>query len=488
MDRTDELAAVIRRGGWAVIAALVVVASIVGSHPSSAALATALPASKVDWPTYGDSVMRTGQSTAETVLSPTTVGSITQKWTYTMSAVVNTSPVEATGVATAIGAQDLVFVGDEHGKFVALNAQTGALVWSRTLGDVATTCNMTPDKIFGITAAAAIDRPTNRIYVASGSGKLYALDLGTGARVTGWPVTLTTNPSHEHVWGGLTVQGVDVYAEIGGMCDIAPYRGRIIEVATTATPAIAATFYVVSKTKPYGGAIWGWGGASLDPVAGAMFIATGNALATPNNVGYAEAIVRLTTSLGLVSFNKPTLNAGKDLDFGSTPVLFQATGCPTQLAAENKDGELFIYDRDTIASGPVQRIQAAPASGGRFIGLPAWSDATHELYVALTTNNPPYTHGMLALTESAPGCTLTQSWNTAIGTTNTYDSPPTVANGVVYFGNGAGNIVYAMNATTGAALWNSGTTISGGAFAAPIVVNGMLYVPSWDDKVHAYGP
>src|SRR5450755_3613680 len=121
-------------------AAVLMVPAAVGSL-SSVALGNRLAASRADWPTYGDSVLRTGQNTAETVLTPTTVGSMTQKWTYTMSAVVNTSPVEASGVATATGAQDLVFLGDEHGKFVALNAQTGALVWSRTLGDVTTTCN-----------------------------------------------------------------------------------------------------------------------------------------------------------------------------------------------------------------------------------------------------------------------------------------------------------------------------------------------------------
>jgi outer membrane protein assembly factor BamB len=467
-------------------AAAVVIVPVLMS-PSSAAHGVRPLSASVDWPTYGDSVLRTGQNTSETVLSPTSVSTITQKWTYAMTAVVNTSPVEAAGVTTATGTQDLLYVGDEHGKFVALNAQTGALVWSRALGKVTTTCNMTPDKIFGVTGAAAIDRSTNRIYIAGGTGKLYALDLGTGATITGWPVTLTTNPAHEHVWGGLTVNGGDVYAELGGLCDIAPYRGRIIEVGA-ATHAIAATFYVVSPTKPYGGAIWGWGGASLDPVAGAVYLATGNALATPNNAGNAEAIVRLDTLLNLVASNKPTLNAGKDLDFGSTPVLFQATGCPAQLAAQNKDGELFIYYRDTITAGPAQRIQATPSAGGRFIGLPAWSDATQELYVALTTNNPPFSHGMLALSESAPGCTLTTSWNTPVGATNTYDSPPTVADGVVYFGNGAGNAVYAMDATTGANLWSSGATIGGGVFAAPIVVNGMLYVPSWDDKVHAYGP
>jgi hypothetical protein len=243
----------------------------------------------------------------------------------------------------------------------------------------------------------------------------------------------------------------------------------------------------VSPTTPLGGAIWGWGGASLDPTAGAIYVATGNAFATPPNYGYAESIVRLTTSLTEVAANGPTLNTGKDLDFGSTPVLFQATGCPTQLAAENKDGELFIYDRDTIDTGPAQRIQVTPSAGGRFIGLPAWSDATQTLYVALTTNSTSFQHGMLALTESAPTCTLSLSWNTKIGAMNTYDSPPTVADGVVYDGNGSGKKTYAFDATTGVKLWGTGKSITGGVFAAPIVVNGMLYVVSWDDRLHAFG-
>jgi hypothetical protein len=430
--------------------------------------------------------MRTGQNIDETTLNATTVKSLKQEWTYSMAAVINTSPVEASGVATAAGSQNVVYVGDEHGNVAALNAQTGALIWTENIGATTTTCNMTPDDIFGVTGAPAIDRVTNRIYAAGGNGKLYAMDLGTGAIASGWPVTLTTIPATEQVWGALTVFGTDVYAEIGGICDIKPYRGRIIEVDATMAK-IVTSFYTVSPTTPLGGAIWGWGGASLDPTAGAIYVATGNAFATPPNYGYAESIVRLTTSLTEVAANGPTLNTGKDLDFGSTPVLFQATGCPTQLAAENKDGELFIYDRDTIDTGPAQRIQVTPSAGGRFIGLPAWSDATQTLYVALTTNSTSFQHGMLALTESAPTCTLSLSWNTKIGAMNTYDSPPTVADGVVYDGNGSGKKTYAFDATTGVKLWGTGKSITGGVFAAPIVVNGMLYVVSWDDRLHAYG-
>jgi outer membrane protein assembly factor BamB len=469
------------------VTAGLVFAAYASWSPPSFANGLALQTTGVDWPTFGDSVMRTGQNTDEQTLGAATVGSIKQKWAYTMSAVVSTSAVEASGVTTALGTQDLVFVGDEHGKFVALNAETGAKVWARNLGSVTTTCNDTPDFIFGITGSPAIDRSTNRIYVVGGNGNLYALNLGTGSLAAGWPVSLTADPIHEHVWGAITASGGKVYAEIGGLCDITPYHGRVIQVDVT-TRAISATFYVTSPTKPYGGAIWGWGGASLDPTANALYVATGNALATPQNFGYAEAIVRLDTSLNVVSADHPILNAGKDLDFGSTPVLFQATGCPAQLAAQNKDGELFIYNRDDISSGPAQRIQVTPSAGGRFIGLPAWSDASQELYVALTTNSTAYSHGMLALSESAPSCTLTKTWNTINGQTGTYDSPPTVANGVVYDGNGAGNRVFAFDATTGARLWGSGLTISGPVFAAPIVVNRMLYVSSWDHKLHAYGP
>ena len=185
--------------------------------------------------------------------------------------------------------------------------------------------------------------------------------------------------------------------------------------------------------------------------------------------------------------DKPALSAGKDLDFGSTPVLFQVSGCPPQLAVQNKDGVLYLYDRDTIGSGPVQTIQVIPSTGLPFVGVPAWSDATQLLYVSLTVDSTTYKHGMLAFSETAPSCTLTKSWNTVNGKASTNDTPPTEAGGVVYNGNGKSDKIYAYNATTGAVLWNSGTAIKGPAFSPPIVVNGMVYVGAWDDVLHAFG-
>ncbi|MFZ0318311.1 MAG: PQQ-binding-like beta-propeller repeat protein [Candidatus Sulfotelmatobacter sp.] len=62
------------------------------------------------------------------------------------------------------------------------------------------------------------------------------------------------------------------------------------------------------------------------------------------------------------------------------------------------------------------------------------------------------------------------------------DSSPAVANGVVYVGSGDGNI-YALNANTGAKLWNY--TTGGPVDSSPAVANGVVYVGSADSNIYA---
>jgi PGF-CTERM protein len=55
---------------------------------------------------------------------------------------------------------------------------------------------------------------------------------------------------------------------------------------------------------------------------------------------------------------------------------------------------------------------------------------------------------------------------------------------VVYVGSEDYN-VYALNATTGAKLWNY--TTGGGVFSSPAVANGTVYVGGVDGNVYAIG-
>jgi outer membrane protein assembly factor BamB len=81
---------------------------------------------------------------------------------------------------------------------------------------------------------------------------------------------------------------------------------------------------------------------------------------------------------------------------------------------------------------------------------------------------------------------LEQRW--AAGTGGAVRSSPAVANGVVYVGSDDER-VYALNATTGAVEWATGTGLLGNpggvVRSSPAVANGVVYVGSDDDNVYA---
>jgi outer membrane protein assembly factor BamB len=238
-----------------------------------------------------------------------------------------------------------------------------------------------------------------------------------------------------------------------------------------------------------GGGIWGPGGVSVDPANGHVFAATGNALTSPENYRYSDALVELTSSLSFVGKASPTL-VGGDVDFGATPILFQPTGCPSKLvAAKNKSGVLIVNAEGNLHGGFHQRLQIADVNDYQFNGIPAWDPATNMLYIGNSSDSSQghYFHGMVAL-KAAANCTLSLAWQQTVGPNPSSVSPPTIANGVVYYGDGYGDTEYAFDAATGKRLWNSGATIAGGLYAAPTVINGKLFVGAWDNKLYAFGP
>src|SRR4051812_18503400 len=405
------------------------------------------------WLTYGYDVQRTGDDAAETTLGPANAPSLHPVWTHRLDAVSNTQPIVVEDVPTAGAPRDLVYVGSEHGTLDAVDAGTGALVWSRDLGSLDTRCEDMPDTVFGVTGAPVADPLTGRLYAVGASGLMYALDLATGVTLPGWPVAVTDHPTHEHVWTGLNLVGGTVYAGIASYCDFRPYHGRLVAV-DTATAAISATFFTLGREGRSGGAIWGWGGASVDPGAAAVYVSTGNSFQPTQFVPFAEDVVRLAEpGLAVVAAHHPSL-VGKDVDFGSTPTLYQAPGCPPQLAIENKSGVLFVYDRDAIDAGPVARLQLADVEGDEFVGMPAWSAATGDLYVSNSSDSSsgPYRHGMVALHVGAD-CQPALAWQTTAGPRESVVSTPSVANGVVYYGDGTGGHLRAFDAVTGEQLW-----------------------------------
>ncbi len=489
---------------WMVFAMLVLASLLLswsagGGQTARAATTSVKSDVPVDWGTWGFGLARSGYNPFERDLTTTTVAGLQQRWTFDLHAVVDTQPIVASNLSVLVGTSrrvisptkqvvvrtfqqlgNVVFVGSEHGRFFAVNAATGQQIWARSLGDSGTGCQQTPDSRWGITGAPALDRTTGTVYVAAGNGLVYALDMATGENRPGWPVRITSDPRHEHVWGALAASHDDLYVPLAGLCDALPYHGRLVKISERAH-RVVRNWFVVPPSRQ-GGSIWGWGGVSIDQNAGQIFAATGNSKTLPESSGFAEHVVRLGMDLGVQQSNYPGLT-GSDVDFGSTPMLYQAPGCRPQLTVMNKSGELFVYNRNSISAGPLQTMVVA--SPHQFIGVTAYDPVTNMVYVANPANRGDFTHGLVAFQVNS-SCRLTRAWQQEAGLDQLPTSTPTVAGDVVYYGDGPGNRVHAFNAATGAPLWDSGNSIQGAVFAAPTVVNGWLFAASRDGRLHAY--
>jgi outer membrane protein assembly factor BamB len=447
------------------------------------------------WTTFGYNSQRTGYNPTEATLSPQTVPQMALHWSVDLGAPILTQPILYNG---------LVFVGTLSGSFVALNALTGATVWAIQTPTTTTACQdfYVSNGTVGVINTPTIDRTANRIFFVAGDGTLHALDVATGQELPGYPLQIL-DPANAApqtvVWSSPTLLQSplgavsQLYITTASTCDILPFHGQVISVATN-TATVANRWFTNGADGPSGGGIWGWGGLSLEPNLSALYGASGNALPDPEDFPNSDAVIELNPQLQLVAANAPTLGVGTDRDFGATPVVYQTPGCPPRIAAMNKTGVLFVYDRSSIGNGPTQAIQISNplVSHGHFVGLPAFDPVLNQLYLGSTDDAVagPYQHGLIALGVQAD-CSLGLAWQQQVGIPAQlpYDPviPPVVANGVVYYATGIASQVYAFNTATGATLWSSGALLQAGIYAPPMVAGGQLIVGGLDNKLYAFG-
>jgi outer membrane protein assembly factor BamB len=476
------------------IACALATGAAVASVPAGPAKAAAKRASPISWTTEGFHATRTGYNGREATIGRANAHHIHELWSANLGAVMIAQPVEAAEVTVDGALRSILYEGTEHGTFYAIQASTGRVIWERDLGSQATRCFDMPDGVFGIGGAGAISFTSKHagvVYVAGGDGAVHALDLATGAERPGWPVQDVFNPVNEAVYGGLNLFDGRLYVPVASHCSYGPYNGGVAEIGV-ARHAILNRFYPAGPPSGgvSGGSVWGPGGVSIDPSNQDVLAATGNALRRPYNYRYSEAVVEFSRSLAVRSSVKPHLGDHADEDFGSTPVLFRPAGCPVTLAAaENKTGALFVYSVGSkLGARYSQRLQMGDYPRAGFKGDPAWDPVTNTLYVANTSDSSsgPFKHGLVALKANG-NCRLSLAWQRTRGLTKSIGlPPPTIANGVVYYGDGAGNTEHAFNAATGRELWHS-SAIRGSVYAPATVVNGRVFVPAWDGKLYAFG-
>jgi outer membrane protein assembly factor BamB len=449
-----------------------------GLAVSAALILPAVASSAADWATYGSSISRSGFNSSEKTLTTRNVRSLKQRWSAPVGGLIDTQPVVASGVQ--VGRRrtrtDIVYVGNESGRFEAVNAANGHVIWRRNLGAVHASCADLPS--YGVTGTPQIDRRRHSVFVVS-KGKASELDLATGRTKHKWVITGV--PQREHNWSALTLSHGILYVALAGICDQEPYRGRIV-ATNVRTRKRVANWQVTRTGGRFGGGIWSFGGVSAD-ARGNIYTATGDSSGANQHLGYAEHVVRLTPHLHVHSSDYPGVK-GQDADFGATPVLYRAPGCPPQLAVGNKHGLFFVYDRGRIGHGPVQKIHLGGSKdGGRaLLGTAAYWPQGRMLYVSNPLRHGRYVPGIVAFRVTGH-CRLARAWN-ARGPKK-LTSSPTVANGVVYYGTGRSSKVVALDARTGKHL--KALSVHGAIFNAPSVLGGIVYAGSWHGRLYAFG-
>jgi hypothetical protein len=323
------------------------------------------------------------------------------------------------------------------------------------------------------------------IFVGGGNARFYSLS-GKNGRVA-WSTALGTSPRY-FIWSSPAVYNGSVYIGNASFDDCPLVQGQLVQLSAS-TGRIQQVFNVIPSTcgGETGGGVWG--SPTIDEAAGTVYFATGNPPARSSCSQYTEAVIEVKASdLSLVGSYQVRGSDNADLDFGSTPTLFQAAikGTNTNMVGVvNKDGTFYAFQRDALSNGTVWRAKVGnggdcPQCGSGNISPAAWDG--QNLYVASgnTSVNNASCQGSLRKLDPATGNFI---WQTCLP-----DGPVlgavTAANGVAYVGEGShfvaigtssGNILFDYD--TGADIWGAAS-----------ISNGVVYVGNQGGALYAFGP
>jgi outer membrane protein assembly factor BamB len=333
------------------------------------AMLAAIAAGGPDWPSYQLDNGRSGYNSAETTINPTSAKNLKLHWTHTAAGAISTEPVEA---------NNLVYWGSWDGYEHATDHNNNK-VWTANLGTTTdTSCN--PVKVgVASTATVATVNGTSMLFVGGGNAHFYALNAKTGAII--WSITLGSSPAN-FIWSSPLYYNGSVYVGLASFGDCPLVQGQM-EKINASNGALQYSWHVVKSGCTGGGVS---GSPTIDTATGDLFFATGNPGSCSSTELNVPAIIRINSSnmAFIDSWTVPKSQQIVDSDFVNTPTLFQNGGTP-MVGASNKNGKFYALNRSNLGAGPPWTYQVAnsgdcPQCGGGSISPAAWDGST--LYVA----------------------------------------------------------------------------------------------------------
>ncbi len=461
----------------------------------------------------------------ETILNNENVSGLTVKWQFTTQNDVSATPsVNATA--------GYVYFPDWSGNLYKLNAETGAVIWTRNMTDYGFSpgvMSRTTPTLNGTMVIIGASVPIGGV-TASGA-YLLALNAKDGDLL--WKTSLDSNinavsTASPIVYDGVAYVGVSSSEE---KLDNPTFRGSLVAISLKDGQILWQTYFL---PKGYSGAPLWSSTPVIDIARSQIYVTTGNNYVVPAAVATCElgvlgnpsgllncqasdnfddSIVALDLATGKVKWGRRCSGTdawigacntqgtacpkpeGLDLDFGAGANLFTANinGVPTQLVgAGQKSGVYWAVSPTSGATvwstivgpyGKLGGIQWGTAFDNQriYVALDNNREATYTLQPSGTT----WSGGSWAALDPATGAILWQVPDPGRSTADPSHhalalGPLTVANGVVFAPSMSG-YMYALDAATGATLWSF--KAPGSVNSAPAVINGTVY---WGTGYHNF--
>jgi len=466
------------------------------------------PSADSDWNGWGHDTGNT-RFQPKPGLTAADAPNLTLKWAFGFP-----NGNSAYGQPTVAGAR--VFVGADTGFVYALDAATGCIHWSFRANA-------------GVRTAVSIGRGRGAhrylAYFGDVKANLYAVDADTGAKV--WSDRVDNHPV-ARVTGAPTLVDGRLYVPISSLEEsgagnpsypCCTFRGGVASYDAQSGTRVWTSYTIAERAVPQkktsrGTQLWApagagvWSSPSIDLKRRVVYVATGNAYTEPAAPG-SDAVIAFDLETGKRLWTKQVMandayvrdcpgkyrplvpkdnksetcpdELGPDMDFGNAPILRTLPNGRSLIVIGQKDGHAWALDPDREGAVVWSRQVGLGLDGGG--GAIMWGSAADDRLAYFPVTRAAQTLGVAALRLQ----TGDLAWRASPPDGGA--APVTVIPGVLFFGSSAGT-VYAYSTGEGKALWQfdtarefetvNGVVAKGGTInaAGPVVSGGMLFVPS----------
>ncbi|MFL6353185.1 MAG: PQQ-binding-like beta-propeller repeat protein [Bryobacteraceae bacterium] len=502
---------------------------------------------QADWLTFGHDPQRSGWAREDKTISPGNAASFQLSWTaqlenepLALSAL--TAPLLAEGIQTSKGRRTLVFVAGSSNHFFAIDAQDGTVLWKKTFESHV----LPKDETFylcpnAVNATPVIDKDRNLIYSIALDGKLYGLDLGTGDVRFG-PFQFV--PPFSKAWS-LNLDGGFIYTSTSQGCGGDRSGIYAMKVDDPRHPEL----HELLVRNGFGAGIWGRGGPVVGN-SKRVYVVTGDGAFDPGSGDFGNTFLAASPkSLDPVDYFTPSnwKDLSKvDLDIPSGGHLAFTHKNREFVVGGGKESVVYLLDANAL--GGVDHhtpLFTTPvlANAGRALeekgiwGAPAaWTDENGEAWVYITIwgalsqyasafpiTNGPTPHGCIlafkVVAQSTGKIELQPAW---ISPDFNLPDPPAIANGVLFAlatgenprqdrilgvlhyksledwkknllttaERSAGTrpaVLFALDARTGKALYQSGSAMKTWVHFSGLAVNGgRVYAVDHESRLYCF--